>query len=110
MVSAGIAMIKEGIDTPSTENNFPNLNTLVINSLISCLEEEQPTIKRAALDFMFSHLRIKSELLTDEDREVLVEALLRLFKKKEISISKRVNRWIFGKEDDENRYAITEKN
>lgn len=60
MVSAGIAQIKEGIDTPSTDNNFPNLNTLVINALISCLEEEQPTIKRAALDFMFTHLRIKS--------------------------------------------------
>jgi hypothetical protein len=39
-----------------------------------------------------------------------VEALLRLFKKKEISISKRVNRWIFGKEDEENRYTINEKN
>ena len=41
---------------------------------------------------------------------MLVEALLRLFKKKEISITKRVNRWIFGKEDEENRYTITEKN
>lgn len=48
---------------------------------------------------MFTHLRIKSELLTEDDRKVLVEALLRLFKKKEISITKRVNRWIFGKED-----------
>ena len=73
---------------------------MVINSLISCLEEDTPTIKRAALDFMFTHLRIKSELLTEDDRSVLVEALLRLFKKKEISITKRVNRWIFGKEDE----------
>jgi hypothetical protein len=55
---------------------------------------------------MFSHLRIKSDLLTEDDRAVLVEALLRLFKKKEISITKRVNRWIFGKEDEENRYII----
>lgn len=59
---------------------------------------------------MFSHLRIKSDLLTEDDRAVLVEALLRLFKKKEISITKRVNRWIFGKEDEENRYVINEKN
>jgi hypothetical protein len=72
MVSVGISQIKEGIDTPSIENNYPNLNTLVINSLISCLEEEQPTIKRAALDFMFTHLRIKTDLLSDDDREVLV--------------------------------------
>lgn len=49
---------------------------------------------------MFSHLRIKSELFGDADRAVLVEALLRLYRKKEISITKRVNRWIFGKEDE----------
>lgn len=67
-------------------------------------------IKRTALDFMFSHLRIKSELLCDSDRAVVVEALLRLFRKKEISITKRVNRWIFGKEDEESRYVINEKN
>lgn len=54
------------------DNNFPNLNTLVVNSLISCFEEDEPTIKRAALDFMFTHLRIKSELLTEDDRKVLV--------------------------------------
>lgn len=72
MVSQGICMIKEGIDTNCTENNYPNLNTLVVNSLISCLEEDTPTIKRAALDFMFTHLRIKSELLNEDDRKVLV--------------------------------------
>jgi hypothetical protein len=60
MISQGICQIKEGIDTNSVENNFPNLNTLVVNSLISCLEEDQPSIKRAVLDFMFTHLRIKS--------------------------------------------------
>lgn len=60
MVSVGISQIKEGIDEPTTENNYPNLNTLVVNALISCLEEDQPTIKRTALDFMFTHLRIKS--------------------------------------------------
>ena len=110
MVSQGIAQIKEGIDSNITENNFPNLNTLVINALISCLEEDQPLIRRAVLDFLFSHLRIKSELLGDEEKKVLVQALLRLFKKKEISITKRVNRWIFGKEDEDNQYTINEKN
>lgn len=40
MVSQGIAQIKEGIDSNITDNNFPNLNTLVINALISCLEED----------------------------------------------------------------------
>lgn len=37
MVSQGISMIKEGIDENTVDNNYPNFNTLVINSLISCL-------------------------------------------------------------------------
>ena len=41
---------------------------------------------------------------------MLVEAAVRLFRKKEISLTKRVNRWLFGKEDEENRYLISEKN
>ena len=40
----------------------------------------------------------------------MVEALLRLFHKKDSSLTKRANRWLFGKEDEENRYLITEKN
>ena len=41
---------------------------------------------------------------------MLVESLLRLFQRKDISITKRVNRWLFGKEDEENRFVITDKN
>lgn len=111
MVSPGIQKIREGVDDPSLpENNFPRMGTLVVGALISTLEEEEPIIRRTALDFMFSHLRIKSDRLGESERGVLVEALLRLFRKKEISITKRVNRWLFGKEDEENRFLITEKN
>jgi hypothetical protein len=39
-----------------------------------------------------------------------VEALLRLFYRKDISVSRRVNRWLFGKEDEEGRFNINEKN
>ena len=111
MLSTGLQKIREGIDDASLpENNFPRVGSLVVNALISSLCEDEPLIKRTALDFMFTHLRIKSEYLGENEKEVLVEALLRLFKKKEISITKRVNRWLFGKEDEENRYLITEKN
>jgi hypothetical protein len=40
MLSPAICQIKEGIDENIVQNNFPNINTLVINALISCLEEE----------------------------------------------------------------------
>ena len=53
---------------------------------------------------MFSHLRLKSNILDESDKIILVEAVVRLFKKKEISIMKRVNRWLLGKENEENVY------
>lgn len=59
---------------------------------------------------MFSHLRLKSDILNENDKKLLVEAVLRLFRKKEISITKRVNRWLFGKENEENNFVITHKN
>jgi len=68
-----------------------------MSALISSLEEEDSVIRRCALDFMQSHLRIKSDKLGNKERSVLVEALLRLFHRKDISIAKRVNRWLFGK-------------
>lgn len=98
MVSQGIQSIREGIDDPNLqENNYPHLGSLVLSALISSLEEEDSVIRRSTLDFMQSHLRIKSEHLGNKERSVLVEALLRLFYRKDISISKRVNRWLFGK-------------
>lgn len=33
-----------------------------------------------------------------------------MFVRKELTITKRVNGWLFGKPDDENKYLITEKN
>ena len=63
-------------------NNFPNHNTLVVSSVIACLEDPSQFIKRAILDFMFSHLRLKSNVLSEGDKRVLVEAMIRLFRKK----------------------------
>jgi len=65
MVSAGIAEIKEGVDECNDDNNFPRVGSLVVSALIGCLGEEEPIVKRTALDFMFSHLRIRSPLLGD---------------------------------------------
>ena len=111
MVSVGIQRIREGIDdTNLKENNFPHLGSLVLSALINSLEEEEAVIRRTALDFMQSHLRIRSELLGKEERSVLVEALLRQFHKKDISIAKRANQWLFGREDEEGRFTINEKN
>lgn len=59
---------------------------------------------------MFTHLRLKSEVFDQKDRQILVEAVMRLFKRKQVSITRRINRWLLGKENDEGVYEITEKN
>lgn len=110
MLTPGIQLIKQGINNDCNQNNFPHHNILVLNSIIACLEDNSQFIKRAALDFMFTHLRLKSNILDQNDRKLLVEASIRLFKKKEVSVIKRVNRWLLGKENLDNVFEINEKN
>lgn len=105
-----LEQIKDGINDDKQENNYPNENTLVLNALISCLEDSSPIVKRSALDFMYTHLRLKNRVFSEPDKKVLVEVVLNLYVKKELTITKRVNGWLFGKPDDENKYVITEKN
>lgn len=60
---------------------------------------------------MCTHLRVKNKVFENEDKKIIVEAALLLFVKKELTITKRVNNWLFGKPDEEeNKYFITEKN
>lgn len=59
---------------------------------------------------MFSHLRLKSNVLEENDRKLLVEAGIRLFRRKDVSVTKRVNRWLLGKENAEGVFEITDKN
>lgn len=106
----GFDDLKEMAEGNNNRNNYPHHSTLVINAIIMCLEDQSQFIKRAALDFLFSHLRLKSDMLSDQDKNLLVEAVIRLFRKMEMSIIKRVNRWLLGKEDENGTYPITEKN
>jgi hypothetical protein len=95
----GIENIKQIGQADVEQNNFPRHNTLVVNAIISCLDDPSAFIKRSALDFMFTHLRLKSEVLDEEDKKLLTEAMIRLFRKNEMSIIKRVDGWLFGREN-----------
>jgi hypothetical protein len=55
--------LEANIDLNCDENNYPNKSSLVLNALISCLEDENQLIKRLALDFMFSHLKLTNNYL-----------------------------------------------
>lgn len=62
-------------------------------------------VKRGILDFMYTHLRLsKDEYLERRDKLVLVEAALVLLIRKDLSVSRRVNQWLFGKPDMDNKY------
>ena len=59
---------------------------------------------------MYSHLKLVNQYFSEQDKKVLVEAVLLLLIKKDISVTRRVNQWLFGKPDQNNKYHITEHN
>lgn len=65
-------------------------------------------VRRNILDFMIQHLRITHPILNNFDKLVLVEGVLWLLIKKDMSVTRRVNIWLFGKPDMDNKYTITE--
>ena len=58
---------------------------------------------------MFTHLRLKSDVLSENDRKILVEAGIRLFRRKDVSVTKRVNRWLLGKENEDGVFRSHKK-
>lgn len=63
-------------------------------------------VKRNILDFMIQHLKINHRILTRLNQLVLVEGVLYLLIKKEVSVTRRVNVWLFGKPDMDNKYSV----
>jgi hypothetical protein len=64
--------------------------------------------KRAILDFLYTHLKLINEYFSLQDKKVIMEATLLLFIKKDISVTRRANQWLFGKPDQNNKYHITD--
>eukprot|EP00828_Plagiopyla_frontata_P005958 TRINITY_DN12516_c0_g1_i2.p1 TRINITY_DN12516_c0_g1~~TRINITY_DN12516_c0_g1_i2.p1 ORF type:complete len:370 (-),score=61.27 TRINITY_DN12516_c0_g1_i2:427-1536(-) len=102
-------LISESSET-ETEVYYPNKESLVINSLIACLEDENPLVSRQVLDFMLSHLPFTTPIFSLQQKEILIECMLYLLNRKDSSLSRRIYTWMFGKPDLENKYNITENN
>jgi hypothetical protein len=98
------------INENNYENNFPNKSSLIINSILTCLEDENILVRRNILDFLYQSLRINLEILSHDDKLVLVEGVLYLFLKKDLSVIRRINVWLLGKPDFDNKHVITEEN
>ena len=66
-------VIESGLHESSNENNFPNKSTLVLNSLICCLEDENGLVKRNVLDFMISHFKLSNDVFDSSEKIILIE-------------------------------------
>lgn len=64
-------------------------------------------VRRNILDFMIAHFRITHPILTPSDRLVLIEGVLNQLVRKDASVTRRVNVWLFGKPDMDNKYTVT---
>lgn len=51
-IRENLKYIEDNINENTDEINFPNKSTLIINTILSCLEDEKQMVKRNILDFM----------------------------------------------------------
>jgi hypothetical protein len=56
--------IEIDIDNDNDANNYPNSSTLVLKTVLSCLEDSQPLVRKNILDFMITNLKPFSPILT----------------------------------------------
>lgn len=59
---------------------------------------------------MITHIRLQGGPFSLEDKCVLVQAALNLILSTDPTIFRRINTWLFGIHDEENKYTITEEN
>ncbi|EGR30936.1 n-terminal domain protein [Ichthyophthirius multifiliis] len=109
-IRENLKFIEEQINDNSWENNYPNKSTLIINTILSCLQDENQLVRRNILDLMCFHLKItQDDILDKNDKQILVEGVLQQFIQKNVSVIRRINMWLFGKPDRDNNYKINEE-
>lgn len=87
---------------------YPNKSTLVVNAILACLEDDNTTVQKAVLEFMYTHLKLDKNLFSKADKLILVEAVLYLLIKN--VHDRRIYDWLFGKPNLDNKYDIENNN
>lgn len=64
---------------------------------------------KAALDFLYKYLPLKTEILSDAAKTRLARSVVWLLGKRDTSVTRKINLWLFGKPDDENLYNVNQK-
>ena len=87
------------------EDEFPNANSLLINSLSELIEEQDAVTVRNSMDFIITRLPLSKEntIISDESKIILMKSALKLLIKNDYSTTRRLSNWILGtnSQDDE---------
>ena len=95
------------------ENEYPNINNLVVNSLSQLIEYPDIPTVRIAMDFVITRLPLtkSNTMLSDDAKIVLLISALKLLIKNEYSTTRRLSNWLLGSmetEPDEEAFSNTE--
>ena len=89
-------------------NEFPNINTVVVNALCQVIEEKDIPIVRSGMDFIITRLPLSklNNLITDEAKITLLISALKLLIKNDYSTIRRLKNLILGTihDDDDVNY------
>ena len=101
--------LKTAINEPPKQYQiyFPK-GSVVLSAALACMEDEA-SIKKLMLDYLGNHISLNEEILSKKEKIVLLEGAIKLFEKKDISINRRLYKWIFGGDID-NEIEITTEN
>ena len=85
------------------EDEFPNINNLVVNSLCQLIEDNDTPTVRTAMDFVILRLPLTKEntMLTDQAKIVLITSALKLLIKNDYSTTRRLTSWLLGTSNSE---------
>jgi hypothetical protein len=87
----------------------PNIETLVVNALTLCIEDQNVLAIKASLDFLYKYLPLKTDSISDQAKMRLARSVIWLLGKRDTSVTRKINLWLFGKPDDENQYQVNQK-
>ena len=84
-------------------NQFPNINTVVVNALSQVIEEKDIPTVRTGMDFIITRLPLTKEntMLTDDAKITLIISSLKLLIKNEYSTTRRLKNLILGMNHDD---------
>ena len=97
---------KEKSEADLLREYCPNMETLVVNSLTICIEDSNVLAIKASLDFLYKYLPLRSDSISEAAKKRLARSVVWLLGKRDTSVTRKINLWLFGKPDDENQYQV----